>query len=542
MHLQNWLQSRSTVWVLLAILLVALLYNLGGWGVLETSEARYAEISREMLVSGNVLHPRLLGILHYHKPPVTYIISAAGMSLFGVNAFGARFFLQLSFILQALLVYQVGWLLFKNRSVAFTALIVYVTTPAVLVSARNLTTDSFLATFELLAIWCWINYKLQSKPAWLFLFYSSLALAFLTKGPVGLIFPVMVVIGFKSNNTFTAKHSVRHLAGIVFFLLMSASWYIYLMVQDKQFVDYFILKHLVDRYANPETFHRSKPWWFYLLLAPALSLPWIAILFLYFRKLKHLVAVQKRLFILWLLAPLLFFSISSSKLILYILPFFSGLALLVAWLLHQLDDRQRTIAATIGFGYFILVSVGLGVVPQFTPTFSLPTIAYGLLACILLSLFLLWKNVGEKLPKLLLAALAFTLLLIPLSTHVLEADPDKTNATGHLATVLKKEGLTNHNLIVYDKLLPSLAFELQQNLVSIHDKNRSLERETQFEKDDKWRQNYLQLTNPADSAAFVKLLTQQSVFIVKGELPENRSWIIKHFTRYKRVGSWQLYY
>ncbi|HEY4651774.1 MAG TPA: phospholipid carrier-dependent glycosyltransferase, partial [Pontibacter sp.] len=100
--------SSRAVWVVLAVMLLALLYNLGDWGVLETSEARYAEISREMLASGDWLHPRLLGILHYHKPPVTYMISSAGMAVFGINSFGVRFFLQISLLIQGVLVYRLG--------------------------------------------------------------------------------------------------------------------------------------------------------------------------------------------------------------------------------------------------------------------------------------------------------------------------------------------------------------------------------------------------------------------------------------------------
>ncbi|NEM99054.1 ArnT family glycosyltransferase [Pontibacter burrus] len=543
MQLQNWLHGRSTAWIILVLLLAALLYNLGGWGVIESSEARYAEISREMLESDNWIHPRLLGILHYHKPPVTYIISATGMALFGVNEFGVRFFLQLSFILQALLVYQLGWLIFKNRAIALTALIVYITMPAVLVSARNLTTDSYLATFELLAIWAWVKYKLGRKVGWLYAFYLALAFTFLTKGPVGLIFPLMVVAGYKSDTAVKSKSSkAHHFAGFVVFLLLSASWYLYLMFKNRQFVDYFLLNHVVNRYANPETFNRSKPWWFYFLLAPALSFPWSLILLLYFKKLKSLVAGQKRLFILWLVIPLLFFSLSSSKLILYILPLFAGLALPVAWLLHHLSEPQKVKAATISVGYYVLIVICLLIASYLLQIISVPTIANIYLACILVCFFFLWKKVGGMLHKLLAVAFIFTLFIIPFSTYVFENNPDEFNSTKHLAEVLKSEGLIDHELIVYDKLLPSLAFELKRNFITLHDHSRSVKRETQFEQDMLWRQTYLELSNAADSTALTKLLSQKTILITKGEMPDNKRWMIKDFTKTMKVGKWYLYY
>ena len=78
------------------------------WGVLETSEARYAEISREMQQSGDWMHPTLLGIHHYHKPPVTYWLTAASFSLFGVNDFAARFFLTIAFALQVYMIFLIA--------------------------------------------------------------------------------------------------------------------------------------------------------------------------------------------------------------------------------------------------------------------------------------------------------------------------------------------------------------------------------------------------------------------------------------------------
>jgi 4-amino-4-deoxy-L-arabinose transferase-like glycosyltransferase len=94
------MKQERYLYLILAIAALALLFNLNSWGVLEASEAGYAEISREMFGSGNLLQPTLLNIWHFHKPPITFWLTDLGLELFKVSALGARFVLQLSLILQ----------------------------------------------------------------------------------------------------------------------------------------------------------------------------------------------------------------------------------------------------------------------------------------------------------------------------------------------------------------------------------------------------------------------------------------------------------
>ncbi|MBB6611561.1 glycosyltransferase family 39 protein [Pontibacter sp. Tf4] len=538
------LSGKTIVWAIFLIMFLALLCNLGGWGVLETSEARYAEISRNMLVTCDWLHPRLLGILHYHKPPVTYLISAGGMALFGVNSFGVRFFLQISLLLQGLLVYLLAKELFRNREIAVTALLVYFTMPVVLISARNLTTDSYLANFELLAIWAWVKHKSTARHGWVYLFYSLLGLAFLTKGPVGLVFPVLVVISYAFHKTETgSKTNVKHLlAGFALFLVLGGSWFVYLMLQDRQFVDYFFIRHIVDRYAHAEAFSREKPWWFYIVLAPLLSLPWSVILLSNYKWLSDLQRRFKWLFMLWLVVPLLFFSFSSSKLILYILPLFAGLALLVAWLLYRLPERSLHKVSKWAMGYYIFLAVALIAGPLLQPGLQVYSWSLSLPVLMVLCLFLIWRSNYTAVPKLLLGSFIFTVLLLPFVSYLLQANPALTNSAVALRQVLQQKELHGRRIVVYDRLLPSLAFELGCNFVTIQDHNRNLDRETQFEKDTTWKQYYLKLNQPEDSIRIVQLIQQPVVLLVKNELPAERQWLVKRLHQKRRVGAWLIYF
>ena len=120
--------------IFIIIAAVALFINVGSYGVLESSDARYAEIGRAMYATGDYVHPNLLDVHHYHKPPFTYQITALGYEIFGVNPFGARFFLQLAVLLQILLVYKLTLLLFNTKKTALWASIIYFTFPLVLIS------------------------------------------------------------------------------------------------------------------------------------------------------------------------------------------------------------------------------------------------------------------------------------------------------------------------------------------------------------------------------------------------------------------------
>src|SRR5687768_17517615 len=155
------------------------LFTLASWGVIESSEARYAEISREMAESGDWMNPTLLDIHHYHKPPLTYWITAVGYKIFGVNAFGARFFLLISFLIQICLVYRIASTIFGAEKAGLLSAIMYSFLPIVVMSVRGLTTDAYLNTFVLATIACWLRWRIKKKAVWIYSAAFMLGLAFL---------------------------------------------------------------------------------------------------------------------------------------------------------------------------------------------------------------------------------------------------------------------------------------------------------------------------------------------------------------------------
>ena len=314
-------------YTVLLLLFAVLLFQSGSWGLTESSEARYAEIGREMAMSNDFINPSLLGIIHYHKPPVTYVITAIGYEIFGYNEFGARFFLSLALILQVLLVFKIGRLWFKNEKIAIASGLIYFSFPLALIASRNLTTDLFLTTFIIWAVYLWLQVKLKGKKTYLYLFYMVLGFACLTKGPVAFLPVALFILCYKTINKEKPKLSIHTLPGVLLMLGISASWFVVLILKKPELWDYFIQEQIIDRSVNAETFHRDKPFWYYLVLVPLLSLPWIIpIVINLFREKTFALDDETKISGYTALAILIAFSLFSSKLILYILPMFPFLA------------------------------------------------------------------------------------------------------------------------------------------------------------------------------------------------------------------------
>lgn len=305
--------------------------GVGSWGLTESSEARYAEISKEMFEAKNYLEPTLLGIKHFHKPPITYYITELGYKLFGIGEFGARFFLQIALIFQLLFIYLIAKLLFKDDKKAIVASLIYISFPIVIISVRNLTTDAYLNTFILGTLYFWIHFRNSQKPIYLYLFYLFLGLVFETKGPVGLIIPLTFIITTKITQKEKILGSIHQYLGFLLFLIISSSWFILLAYSNENLLSYLFNHQLVDRVAV-DNFHRGKPFYYYLPYVPLLGFPLLFLLFEQFRMRFMLIIKEKSIefsLIISVLIFLIILSVSTSKLILYALPLYSIIALII---------------------------------------------------------------------------------------------------------------------------------------------------------------------------------------------------------------------
>ncbi|WP_201352877.1 ArnT family glycosyltransferase [Hydrogenimonas urashimensis] len=525
---------------------VVLLMGAGSYGVIETSDARYAEIAREMLHGEDWLHPSLLGIHHYHKPPLTYQITALGYEIFGINPFGARFFLQISVLLQLWVVYAMARALGLREQPARRAAIIYFTFPLVLASSRDLTTDSFLTTFALATMYAWIRYRRQGRVGWLYLFALFLGLGFLTKGPVVLIAPGLLALLWRPEMP-RHKVSKRHrFAAFALFVLLAGSWFVYLAWENPAFWNYFIERQTVQRFGS-NVFHRHEPFWYYWVFAPLVGLPWLAALPWLLVKAGERGRKEKLLSTLLLAGGIgiLFFSLSSSKRIFYILPLFVFFALATAILIDRLENREsRRLAKGMTF-----YTVGAAMLFFLMPWLPLKNVhvppivdlyALGALA----ATGWMWRYVDSSKSRAVLTASIASVVLLLSATATLSLSSASFKIADPVAKWIRLHHLQNRTLLVYDRRLPSLAFALDKPIVSLYDGSRDLDRETQFERSDRWKKTLYNLKDPEDEKRLKRALSGTSYLLVlyRKRLPKNRQWLMENLGHQQKIGRWKLYF
>lgn len=537
--------KRSLVSILLFSAFL-LLFSSGKWGIIETSEARYAEISREMLANHDYIHPQLLDIYHYHKPPITYYITILGYKIFGINAFGARFFLQIAILIQLLLIYKITLLLFNDKSLALTAVLIYFSLPLVLISSRNLTTDAYLNTFVLASIYFWLYYKIKhNKPLLLYLFYLSLGLIFETKGPVGLIFPIFFIASYKIVNKDKVEKSIHQLLGFALFLFIATAWYLVLILDNHDFYDYFINRQLKERMFS-NSYNRGKPFWYYLVTVSFLGLPWVIVSFIYLKtNLSKIVKERKMLVLFVTIASIFFvFSMFHTKLIFYVLPMFGFFAILTAKIL--LNEPQKSLniynSALIGLGAaFLILLLAVNVI-DIGYEFHL-TMAIALNILVIIACLLILKYQSGYFKTAMLSYLFGCLLLVS-GNIILAENEDELNSTRHAINFIDNHLKDAKNIVVYNYLLPSAKFYSNKNLITLNNGHNTVNREIQFETNLEWKNHLIDLKTATGRQQTDSILKNKSVLITRkrDKLPDYLDFMNHAPYQKKEFGKWVIYY
>jgi 4-amino-4-deoxy-L-arabinose transferase-like glycosyltransferase len=312
------------------------------WGarsLWDSSEARYGQVAFEMLTRSNWLVPTLAGEPHLTKPPFSYWMIAAGMKLFGINAWGARFFLSAFFTGTLFCIRELARTMGADRKEALTAAVIFGTSLVPFVGGHTLTTDTFLAFWETLGILAaWKIWTRQGRHIhlWQLIFWGAFGMGFFTKGPPAWLplIPIAVYLGMRRGNH--QRPSLVSLPGIILFLVLSFWWFAVLIARDHGLLSYFIGDELVGRFAS--TMHdRNDPFWLY---APVILLgvgPWmvlwprvIAETWDKLRKRAHLLQDHHLFLLLWVMIPVGVFTLSQSRMPLYVLPLFVPLSIVMA--------------------------------------------------------------------------------------------------------------------------------------------------------------------------------------------------------------------
>jgi 4-amino-4-deoxy-L-arabinose transferase-like glycosyltransferase len=316
--------------LLLAIVAVFFFGWLGARGLDEPDEGRYAEIGREMVVTGSWWVPHLNGFEHFQKPPLLYWATALSLRVFGVNEWGARIPSALAALAVTALTMWIGRELF-GRGAGLASGAVLFSSLGFFALARLLTPDMMLTFWITVAIACLVrNGREPHQRRWGWFFFTALGAGFLTKGPMALVVPISAALAWQGASR-GQRPSLPWGRGLLLALAIGLSWFVGLSFWRRELFDYFWRYELVERFAS-SAHGRSKPFWFFAPVLVAALLPWAFFLpglvrASWRRMQARSLGAPEWLLLGWVVPPLFIVSMSGSKLPTYILPLLPALAL-----------------------------------------------------------------------------------------------------------------------------------------------------------------------------------------------------------------------
>jgi 4-amino-4-deoxy-L-arabinose transferase-like glycosyltransferase len=353
--------------IVFLIIILTIFYTLwlGGYPVFTPDEGRYSEVAREMVSSGDYITPHINGVAFLDKPVLYYWFQAFAINLFGVQEWALRLFPALFGVLGGLITYICGRRLY-DRQTALLATIILTTSPLYFGASHFANLDLEVAVMISCCLLCVITgLQLENKSRSYFLFtgYIFAALAFLTKGFIGVVFPTMILgCWILLLGRWDTLRKMHLLWGTLLFTGLVLPWYTMVQKANPEFIEYFFFTQQVTRFLSGVEFNNKVPFWFYIPIICLGFFPWTIFLVqtlsrtirqIWSSRTEHNIEL---FLILWVSIIFLFFSIPHSKTMGYILPIFPALALLVG---NYVSSNWRTAKqSTIRLGAFSFIMMG----------------------------------------------------------------------------------------------------------------------------------------------------------------------------------------
>lgn len=337
---------------LVAVILLAVggrLAMLGAYPLMDNTEARYAEVARKMLETGDWITPQVqYGVPFWAKPPLSFWLTSASFAAFGVNEFAAR-------LPQFLSAGLVAWLTSSlavrrgGRDCALRATLVLCTTPLFFIAAGAVMTDMALAlttTLSMVGFWNALNAQGGRGRLWGCAFFAGIGLGLVAKGPVATVLTLGPIGAWVlwSGSWRVVRERLPWVSGTALALLLGLPWYFAAETRTPGFVEYFVVgEHWSrftdsawrgDLYGTPHAQPRGTIW----LFALADTLPWsIVLAWLLWqhghrdmRRARSDAGGWRAYLWLWALSSPLFFTFAGNIMFTYVITSLPAFALLVA--------------------------------------------------------------------------------------------------------------------------------------------------------------------------------------------------------------------
>lgn len=357
---------------LLSALAVWLLATLGIRPLLLPDEGRYANVAREML-HGDLLVPTLNGLPFFHKPPLLYWLDMVAMRLTDISPFAGRFASMVgAWLMGAALYFAMRrW---HGARVATIALLLTASCPFFFLSGQYANHDMLVGGLICSAIFAFaraVDDAPQDGPMqvgwtgatvslrWLVVGWIACALAMLAKGLIGFVLPALVIGPWLlARGRWRQMLTLLHPLGLLAFAVVAAPWFVAMQLHYPGFNDYFFMEQHFRRYALT-SFNNVHPFWFFIVVLPALTVPWAAWLPAAVRRAWKERGPLSGLYVWWVIAIVGFFSLPSSKLVGYVLPALAPWCALLALAVAGSDSKPLGRAPRAAFALGVLICLGV---------------------------------------------------------------------------------------------------------------------------------------------------------------------------------------
>lgn len=334
--------------------------------LLDKTEARYAEIARIMWETNQWIVPQIdYGVPFMAKPPLSTWISAVSYIVFGINEFAARF---PSFILNVLILIVTGKIVKKTGMSFYLPGFILLTMPEFLIHTGVVSTDTafaFCTTMTMIAFWKTMNSP--QKTNWNYIFFISLGLGLLAKGPLVMMLtlpPIFLWCILDINRFKEVFSKFSLIIGTLIIAIIAVPWYYLAEQKAPGFLDYFIVgehyKRFVepgwkgDLYGRPKTQPLGMIWVFMI----AFGFPWIQIVF--YKLWKNRKTILKNswvsFLVLWLFWTPVFFTLSRNILHTYMLPITVPVMFLMVYWWDDFKSKKQLFRVALIFPIFVFIA------------------------------------------------------------------------------------------------------------------------------------------------------------------------------------------
>lgn len=470
---------RNNLLLLAALSSLMFFWMLGGHGLLEPDEGRYSEIPREMMETGDYVTPRLNGVLYFEKPVLHYWLTASAFAVMGKTELASRFWPAALAVMGVLFTYWLGAYLYGKRAGLAAGVILASSLLYFAIAQINLT-DMPVSAFITMAMVAFLMARLSDR-RWLLLFYAAMALAVLTKGLIGVVLPGAVIFWYMiATRRWSIIKDTLYLPGIALFFAITVPWFWAVCRANPDFFHFFFIHEHFIRYATKVHGH-YEPAWFFIPILLVGTIPWTG-----FIPQALAQAFKGRdngeesswagvYLVLWFAVIFAFFSLSSSKLIPYIVPVLPPLAILVGRTVVGIWDGGDRRSILVGLSISSLLTVLFGAAFVVYPYVQdrrpsellIPQLVHKGIILLIGTAMAWWAYRKGSLGKVLIC-LALTGVFFTFSFKTGFSLYDRINSSRQLSDIIKPH-LTQDDLVVqYGEYNQGIPFYLERRNVLVN--------------------------------------------------------------------------